>query len=358
MLLDLSGPPANPSSPHFFGRQARSLLADARAVVASYFGAKPEEIIFTSGGTEGINFLLRGLPPKGHLITTSIEHSSTYRTVQALEAKGLAVTYLPVGPWGAPQTSQIEAALRPDTCAIILSAANSETGVKIDLDAIASLAERRRIPLLIDAVAFIGKEPFIPHRGIAALICGAHKFHGPKGVGAIYLRSDLTLPPLLTGGNQESMRRAGTSNLAGILGMAKAIELLQESQPHITAALHELRDRFEQGLKSAIPDILINGEGPRVAGTSNISFPGLDGETLLMQLDLAGIAASQASTCSAGASEPSRVLLNMGFDRRHARSSLRFSFSRMNTLQEVDLAIERIHSIVTQLRQLRCGRCF
>ncbi len=349
MLLDLTGPPANPSSVHSFGRQARALLTQARTHIASYFSVKPEEIIFTSGGTEGINFFLRGLGTKGHVITTAIEHSSVHKTIQDLESKGLAVTWIPVGSWGAPLPEQVAAAIRSDTTAIILSAANSETGVKIDWEKIAALAEQRHIPLFLDAVALIGKEPFVMPRGVAALACGAHKFHGPKGVGLVYLRSDLKIPPLLTGGTQENLHRAGTANLAGILGMAEAFQILKEGQHQFTQTMSKLRDRLEAGLLSAIPDLLVNGDGPRVCSTSNLVFSGLDGETLLMQLDLAGIAVSHASSCASGAFEPSRVLLNMGFDRKRARSSLRFSVSRMNTPAEIDLAIHQISDIVAQL---------
>lgn len=353
MLLDLSGPPANPSSTHWFGQQAHNLLSQARANVASFFRVKAEEIVFNSGGTEGLNHLLRGLgKPGGHVITTAIEHSSIYHTMQNLETQGLEATYLPVGLWGAPLATQIEEAIRSHSTAIVLSAANSETGVKIDLDAIALLAEKHRIPLFIDAVAYIGKEPFSLPRGVAGLAFSAHKFHGPKGVGAIYLRADVKLRSLITGGNQENMRRAGTGNLSGILGLAEALQILSEQQPAITQTLTDLRNHLELGLLRAIPDIVINGDGPRISNISNIAFLGLDGETLLMQLDLAGIAASYGSTCSSGASEPSRVLTNMGLDRKTARSSIRFSVGRTNTREEIDIAMDRIAQIVKKLRKI------
>ncbi len=350
MLQDLSGPPANPSSVHWFGMQARHLLISARQKAASFFKAKPDEIIFNSGGTEGINFLLRGIGTKGHVITTTIEHSATYGTLQALESAGLKVTYLPVALWGAPLPEQIANAIQPDTRAIVLSAANGETGVKIDLKEIAHLAELRNIPLFVDAVSYVGKEALPLYRGIAAIAISGHKFHAPKGVGALYLRSDIKLPSEITGGGQENMRRAGTENLAGILGLAEALEILKESQLDITNSLFDLRAHFEYGLRQAIPDLIIHGEGPRMCNTSNIAFLGIDGETLLMQLDLAGIAASHGSACSSGSLEPSRVLINMGIDRKTARSSIRFSLSRMNTREEIDLSVERISHIVKKLR--------
>ena len=352
MLLDLSGPPANPSSVHWFGQQARNHLANARLKTASFFEAKPEEILFTSGGTESINFLLRGLKPKSHVITTSIEHAAIYQTLQALESThGFHVTYLPMTRWGAPLPEQILDAIRPETSAIILSASNGETGVKIDLEAIAAIAEKKGILLFIDAVSYIGKEPFLRHRGIAAIALSGHKFHAPKGIGALYLRSDIKIVPEITGGSQENARRAGTENLAGILGLAEALQILQENQTEITRTLLDLRLHLENGLIRAIPDLIIHGEAQRVSNTSNIAFLGIDGETLLIQLDLAGIAVSNGSACSSGSIEPSRVLTNMGIDRKTARSSIRFSVSRMNTREEMDLVIERTAQIVKKLKK-------
>lgn len=352
MLADFKGPPANPSSVHWFGQQARNLLTAARHQAASFFKARPEEIIFTSGGTESIHLMLHSLPSVGHLITTAIEHSAVYRSIQALEAKGLRVTYLPVGFWGAPLLEDISNAIRPDTCAMVFSASNGETGVKIDLAAIAKLAEKHRIPLFIDAVSYIGKEPFESFPGISAVALSGHKFHAPKGIGLLYLRSSFKLTPVLTGGNQEYQKRAGTENLSGILGLGEALQILEESQPEITEKILSLRLHFEQGLKREIPDLLIHGEGPRISNTSNIAFLGVDGETLLLHLDLAGIAASHGSACSSGALEPSRVLTQMGIDKKTSRSSLRFSLSRNNTREELDLAIEKCANTVKKLRNM------
>jgi len=352
MLKELTGPPANPASFHSFGRDARSLLSNARSTVASFFKVKPEEIIFTSGGTEGLNYLLQGIGTDGHIITTEIEHSAIHKTLKNLESKGLKVTYLPVDLWGAPLPDQIESAILPTTKAIILSAANSETGVKIDLEKIGSIAEKKNIPFLVDAVAYIGKDPFILPNGVTALVIAAHKFHGPKGIGAVFVRSGSKFAPLIHGGNQENMRRAGTINLAGAIGIAEAIQILNEDQEQITKKISKLRDRFEQILFEKIPNISINGEGARVSNTSNIAFHDVDGETLLMHLDLLGIAASHGSTCSTGALEPSRVLTSMGISRKIARSSIRFSFSRMNTEEEIKVATKQIADIVTKLRQM------
>ena len=352
MLADLNGPPSNPSSVHWYGQQARQLLLKARQTAASYFQAKPEEIIFTSGGTESVNLFLRGLGVKGHIITSAIEHSCIYRTIQSMESQGLSVTYLPVGLWGAPLPEDLAAAIRPDTRAIALTAANGETGVKIDLEAIAAIAHKHQIPLLIDAVAFIGKEPFVNHPGITAIALSGHKFHAPKGIGALFLRSSLKLIPVSTGGGQEYQRRAGTENLSGILGLAEAFEILAQDQTLITQRLSDLRLRLEHGLRREIPDLEVNGEGPRVANTSSLAFPGLDGETLLIHLDMAGVAVSHGSACSSGAMEPSRVLTQMGVSRKIACASLRFSVGRMNTREEIDRAIEITANLCKKLRKI------
>ncbi|MBI5273217.1 MAG: cysteine desulfurase [Chlamydiia bacterium] len=350
MLPDLSGPPGNPSSIHWFGQQAKAHLETARQKSASFFGANPDAITFTSCGTESIQLMLRSIPQKGHIITTAIEHSSLYKPLQNLEASGASVTYLPVGLWGAPLPEQIEAAIRPDTVAIALSASNGETGVRIDLMTIAAIAEKRGIPLLLDCVSFVGKEPLLRHPGIAAASLSGHKFHAPKGIGLLFHRPHLKLTPLFSGGNQEKHLRAGTENLAGILGLAEGLHILTEHQAEITANLLSLRLHFEKGLRAGIADIAINGEGPRISNTSNIAFLGVDGETLLMHLDMAGIAASHGSACSSGALEPSRVLMQMGIDRKTAKSSIRFSIGRMNTREEIDRTIDITTTLVQKLR--------
>lgn len=342
MLQELKGPAANPSSVHSFGQKARYLLSEARQKVADYFNTSHSNILFTSGGTESINLFLRSLPSRSHVVTTSIEHSAIYQTLSHLP---LEVTYLPVGLYGAPDPSAIMAAIRPNTSALVFTAANSETGVKIDLAQVSKIAISHNIPLFIDAVSYIGKEPLFPLEGITAIALSAHKFHGPKGVGALYIR-DMKLKPLITGGAQEQGLRAGTENLAGIIGLGQALSLL--SPP---PNLFPLREHFETELFRSLKDLVIQGEGPRISNTSNIAFLGVDGETLLMQLDLAGIAASHGSACSSNSIEPSRILLNMGVDKKRARSSLRFSFSRFNTLDEIDQALEKIVPIVQTLRE-------
>lgn len=350
MLEDLSGPPANPSSVHSFGQKARGHLTRSRQIIASFFNVKPEAVLFTSGGTEAVHFMIHSLPKKGHLITTAIEHSCVYKTVQLLESEGWDVDYLPCGLWGAPTPERIEQAIRPDTRAFIFSLSNGETGVKIDLDAIAKLAEKRQIPLLLDAVSFIGKEPFAMPDGVAALAIAGHKFHGPKGIGALITKSPFKAKPIFLGGGQEFNKRAGTENLAGILGLAEALTIVKERQYAIFDQLLDLRSHMEVELLRHVPDVFINGEGPRISNTLNAAFLGVEGESLLMHLDLAGIALSHGSACSSGALEPSRVLTQMGIDRKIARSSIRISLSRLNTKEEIDYFLEKIQTIVNKLR--------
>lgn len=352
MLEDLSGPPANPSSVHSFGQKARGMLQQARQKTAHYFGVSPQEVYFTSGGTEAANLAIHSLPSKGHLITTAIEHSCVYKTVRALEEQGWTVDYLPCGLWGAPTASQIQKAIRPDTKAFIFSACNGETGVKIDLEAIAALAEEQKIPFLLDAVAFIGKEPFSLPSGVSALWISGHKFHAPKGIGALISRPSFPMKPALVGGSQEFQKRAGTENLAGILGLAEALSILEKEQPAITKTLLELRAHLEKQLLRAIPDTVIHGQGPRIASTINAAFPGVEGELLLMQLDLAGVAVSHGSACSSGALEPSRVLTQMGVDRKLARSSIRISLSRLNTREEIGAFVKILQNIIYKVKGL------
>lgn len=347
MLPELTSNPSNPSSIHFFGKEARARLLKARETVAHYFHVKPEEIIFTSGGTESLNMLIR--PTSGHIITTDVEHSAVYNTLKQLNNE---TSYLKVGSWGAAKPEQVKEAIRPNTRLIILTAVNSETGVKTDLEAIAKLAGEANIPFVVDGVALLGKEPFKMIPGIAAIAFSGHKIHAPKGVGIALIRSHFKIPPLITGGDQEYSKRAGTENLASIIGLAKAIELLNRELPNATERMLHLRDYFEKELEKRLGQILINGEGPRISNCSNLSFTGVDGETLLLSLDLAGVAASHGSACASGALEPSRVLTQMGLSKERIRSSLRFTLSRWTTQAEIDSAIDILTHLVSKLRKL------
>jgi cysteine desulfurase len=345
----------NPSSPHIFGQRAKMRLLAARRQVASHLGVKPQEIIFFSSGTEALNTLILGAFPKneGHLITSDQEHAAVFMAAQALEERGVDVTYL------SKITPQAVAdAITEKTRLISLMAVNNETGVKLDLEEIAAMANEKGIPFVVDGVALMGKEPFSIPAGVSAICFSAHKFHGPKGVGFAYCKNAFKWQSLLKGGHQEYGKRAGTENLPGIVGLAKALEVSKEFLEKNPNYLTSLRDRFETTLQKRLESVLINGEGKRVSNTSNICFLGVDGESLLTMLDLEGVLASHGSACSSGALEPSRILLNMGLSRELAGSSLRFSFSRFTTAEEIDRAVDIIVQVVSKIRSIACSSSF
>ena len=341
----------NPSSIHAEGQKSRTELIQARRAVAQYLAVQPQEIFFTSGGTEGLNALILGLQPgkKGTILSSSLEHTAVLYPLQA--RPDCNVVLLKGCERGAVSCEQIEQAITPDTLMIVLMAVNNETGVKTPWREIAALAEQRNIPFILDGVALLGKEPLAPlPRGVTAVSFSAHKIHGPKGSGFFFLRAGTPFSPLIRGGGQEAQKRGGTENLQGILGLKKAIELLQNPPfDHVK----KLRDTFEAKLQDAIPLFHINGSGDRICNVSNIAFDGVDGESLLFNLDLQGIQASHGSACSSGSLEPSRILLSMGYPLARARSSIRFSFSRFNTLEEIDKLVAVLHHEVKKLVSTR-----
>lgn len=340
----------NPSSIHAWGRAAKAALNKARRTIADYLKVKPSEIFFTSSGTEGANMLLRGLmPQKGHIISSSVEHACVYATVQAME-KNYPATFLDPGPWGAVTPEAVQEALRPDTRLIALMAVNNETGAKTDVAALAEIAKGKRIPFLVDGVAWLGKEPLAIPEGVSAIFFSGHKIHCPPGIGFVYVRSTISMQPLLIGGEQEGGKRGGTENLLGIVGLEEAVRLLHTELPAAASRMQKLRDRLEDGLMQALAGVQINGAGPRISNTSNLSFEKVEGEALLAQLDLHGIAASHGSACASGALEPSRVLRNMGLSTDVAASSIRFSLSRMTAEDEIDRCIEVTTQLVNKLR--------
>lgn len=328
-LLDL---PGNPSSLHQWGRAARIALQQSREIVAAYFGVATQEVLFHSGGTEGLNQLFKSLPD-GEIISSNVEHSCVHLLLKSRPQ----VTYLEVGEHGAVTPEKLKQAISHKTKAIVLLAVNNETGIRTDIEGVAQVAAQNGIPLILDGVCWLGKESIKLPDGVSAVVFSAHKFHGPKGVGFTIIRRGFKVLPFILGGPQEQGRRGGTENLPGIIGMAKATTLLDS--PSNT---EKLRIRFETELLKALPHARINGSGPRVCNTVNIAFEGIDGETLLAKLDLAGVAASHGSACSSGAREPSRILLNMGYSHERVRSSLRFSLSRMTTEDEIERAIKII----------------
>lgn len=354
VIDDLKNHFGNPSSAHSFGQDSRNRLAKARQTIAHYLKVKPNELIFTSSGTESLNMVIRGYfssKCEGHIITSNVEHSCVYATVKQLEERGCSVSYLSTGLWGTVTVDAVRDSIRPDTRIIVLMAVNNETGVKTDIESIASLAHENNIPFVVDGVALLGKEPFTIPLGVSSICFSGHKIHAPKGVGLTFLRSGQKVSPLMTGGDQESGRRGGTENMSGIIGFAEAVRLLQEVLPDASRHMKQLRDRFETELMKKLPGVAVNGQGPRVVNTSNLSFEGVDGEALLASLDMEGVAASHGSACSSGALEPSRILLKMGVSEKVARSSLRFSISRFTTELEIDEAIDIIVRVVKRLRK-------
>lgn len=353
-ISEIADGAGNPSSIHSFGQASRNRLNKSRRIIADYLKAKPHEIIFNSGGTEGANMLIRGFfadQPSGHILTSNVEHSCVEATIKMLEASGCQATYLPAGLEGAVTPDAVRKALRlrPDTRLITLMAVNNETGAKTDIAAIAQIALEAGVPFFVDGVALLGKEPIVLHPGISAMWFSGHKLHAPKGVGFAFIRSNLKLKPLIIGGTQEYGRRGGTENLPGIVAMAAAVELLHKELPAATVRMESLRNKLEQTLMAKIPDTVINGTAPRVVNMTNLAFPGVEGESLLTALDLEGLAVSHGSACSSGALEPSRVLRNMGIPDDVAGSSIRFSLSRFTTEQEIDDTIAMVVKVVGKL---------
>lgn len=355
MISDLQTGLGNPSSIHAWGQEARNVVTKARRSICSYLRVKPSEFFFTSGGTESLNMAIKGIlgdQQRGHIITSNVEHACVYNTVKNFEESGWDVSYLSASAWGAVTAEAVQAAIKPQTRLLVLMAVNNETGVKTDISALARLAKEARIPFIVDGVAWLGKEQFVIPEGVSAMCFSAHKFHGPKGVGGLYLKNTPSFKPFIVGGGQENNRRGGTENVNGIVGFAEAVRLLEKELPMAHMHMQSLTDLLIQGLNAELSDVVINGQGPRICNTVNISFEGVEGESLLMNLDLAGIAVSHGSACSSGALEPSRILLNMGIPMSTASTSIRFSVSRMNTKEEIETTVQIVKEIVLNLRKI------
>ncbi len=335
----------NASSIHEAGREARAAIDDARDRLAALLGARPHEIIFTSGGTESDNLailgLARALAGKGkHLIGTTVEHHAVLHTLEYLQKhEGYSVTWLPVDSFGLVDPGRLEASIRPDTTLASIMSANNETGVLQPIERIAAFCKERGVLLHSDMVQSFGKIPlprgdFLPD----AVSLAAHKFYGPKGAGLLYLRSGIPIRKIQFGGSHENERRPGTENVAAIAGMAVAAELaLAETESEKQAAL---RDRLWDGIRAAFPDAILNGHPElRLANTLNVSFPGLDGEGMLINLDLEGVCASSGSACMAGSIQPSHVLLAMGAEPSPSCATVRFSLGRETTAEEIETVV-------------------
>lgn len=355
MLPFLGDKFGNPSSPHAAGRAAREAMAKARGQVSALLDASEDSVIFTGGGTESITTAIRGAlaaqPGKRHIVTSSIEHSVTKNLCEQLTREGCEVTWLQVDAGGRPDLAGYAAALRDDTALVSVIWANNETGVLFPVEEMARIADERRIVFHVDAVQAAGKIPVDLARVPAHLLSlAAHKFHGPKGVGALFVRPGLGLPPLLRGGGQESGRRAGTENVAGIVGLGVAAELAMSALPMEMPRVATLRDDFEDGVRQRFPDTLFHGDAAhRLPNTTNFALPGRDAQGLLAGLDRLGVACSIGSACTSGEVDASHVLRAMGVGDNEARSSLRFSFSRMNTADEVPAALSALEQAAVRL---------
>ncbi len=349
----------NPSSPYSFGNQARVAVEKARQRVAECLGCKSAEIIFTSCGTESDNLAIRGvtgaLRRRGnHVITTAIEHHAVLNTCKDLEAKGWQVTYLPVGSDGTVKIADLEKSLRPETVLITIMHANNETGIIQPIEAIASLAKTGGIIFHTDAVQTAGKLPCrLCELGADLISISSHKFYGPKGMGALYVREKTPLDPLLTGGPHERNLRAGTESVAGIVGLSHALVLATESAENECKRLANLRDRFESQITSVIPRVKINGSAAqRVPNTSSLSFESVDGESIVFGLDLRGIYVSTGSACSTGDPEPSHVLLAMGLLPKEAQGSIRVSLGKGNGEEDIKIVVGALADTVKRLRSI------
>ena len=353
----------NAGSVHTPGQRARAAVDSARESVAALIGAKPSEIVFTSGGTEADNLALFGslaasAKPRKHVITTAIEHHAILHSCEELERQGIDVTIVPVSQSdasrGAVDPEDIRRALRPETILISVMHANNELGVIQPVEEIGRIAAEAGVRFHCDAVQSAGKVPLdVDRLGVDLLSISAHKFCGPKGVGALYVRSGTPLAPRFFGGHAERDRRPGTENVPGIVGIGKAAELARNLLGEDSQRIGDLRDRLESALLESVPNARVNCDrARRVPNTTNMSFPGAGGEALLISLDLQGIACSTGAACSSGSTEPSHVLLAAGLTRDDARSSLRFSLGRPTTPVEIDYAISVIPSVVARIRAL------
>lgn len=351
----------NPSSPHSWGQEAEAALMRARAQVAAALNAsKPEEIIFTGGGSESDNMVLRGVAHayarKGrHIITSAVEHHAVLHTLEAMEREGLAeVTYLPVDADGLVSVQDVADAIRPDTILVSIMFANNEVGTIMPVAEIGALCRERGVLFHTDAVQAVGHVPVdVQAQNIDLLSLSAHKFHGPKGIGALYVKKGVRVPALILGGAQERGKRAGTENVPGIVGLGAAIERASAHLEEHAAHMRSLRDRLIAGVEQRIPDVKLNGHRTkRLPGNVNFSIRYIEGESILLMLDINGVAASSGSACTSGSLDPSHVLLAMGLTHEVAHGSLRMTLSEFTTEQEIDYVLELLPKIVERLRAM------
>ncbi len=350
----------NPSSVHGFGREALAIVAKARRQLAELIGARPQEIVYTSGGSESDNLALKGAAyacrQRGkHIVTTAVEHHALLHSCQQLEEQGFTVTYLQPDKDGRIDPAEVSAALRDETILISVMFANNEVGTVQPIREIGALARDRGIWFHTDAVQAVGHLPIdVAAMNIDLLSLSGHKFYGPKGIGALYVRSGIRLEPQIAGGAQERGLRAGTENVPAIAGLGLAAEKAQSGQVAEAERLGRLSKQLIDEIEAKLPRAALNGHRQqRLPGNVNFSFPGISGESLLLNLDMAGIAASSGSACAAGSLEPSHVLLAMGLAPELARSSLRISLGRENTAAEIEYLAEQLVAIVRRLDGLQ-----
>lgn len=350
----------NPSSVHAHAREAHKGLDDARRTIAECLNCAPEEIFFTGGGSEGDNMLLRGIAhayrKKGnHIITTAVEHHAVLHTLEAMaDSKTIELTVLPVDEYGLVTAEQIKAAIRPDTILVSAMFANNEVGTIFPIADIGAVCREAGVLFHTDAVQAVGHVPVDVHSmHIDLLTLTAHKFHGPKGVGAVYVKKGVRVPAMITGGGQENRKRAGTENVAGIVGMATALRLQCQNMEANTEKMLRLRDKLMQGIEERIEDVKLNGHRTkRLPNNVNYSLRYIEGESILLMLDLNGISASSGSACTSGSLDPSHVLLAMGLTHEVAHGSLRLTLSEFTTEEEIDYVLDVLPRVIKRLRDM------
>ncbi|MFQ5930139.1 MAG: cysteine desulfurase NifS [Acidobacteriota bacterium] len=349
----------NAASIHTYGQKARCAVEDARGQVADLIRARPNEILFTSGGTESDNTALRGVAARhqsrgNHIITTSIEHSAILRSCEQLEKEGFCITYIPVDRKGIVRLDKLKEAIDDQTILISVMHGNNEIGAIQSIEHIAAMARERKILFHTDAVQTVGKIGVnVEELGVDLLSLSAHKMHGPKGVGALYVRRGVSMNPLLFGGSHERSRRAGTLDVPGIVGLGMACELSNEALEDFNTRVRALRDKLEKGILEQIPNTVVNGSRTeRLPHLTNISFRSVEGEALLISLDFQGVAVSTGSACSSGTVEPSHVLTALGGNQKLRDSAIRFSLSRLNTENDVDYVLQILPGIVERMREV------
>jgi cysteine desulfurase len=356
-LQDLFG---NASSVHYYGQRAKAAIDAARSAVAELVGAEPSEIIFTSGGTEADNFAIRGVAEalegtgRKHLITCGIEHEAVLNTFKALAKRGWKTTVLPLDQTGVLVPDRLREAMTDDTALVSVMHANNEIGTIQPIAELAAIAHGRGALFHTDAVQSTGKIPVsVRALGVDLLAMSAHKFYGPKGAGALWVKRGVRLSPFLSGGKQERNRRAGTENVPGVIGMGVAAQRAMQKMEVEGERLSALRDRLEAGILAAVPNTEVNGaRDARVPNTTNISFDRIEAESLLIALDLEGVAVSTGSACSSGTLEPSHVLKAMNLSSHRAQNSIRFSLGVTNTDEQIDHVLSILPRVVTKLRSL------